>query len=351
MGEHPPYSVNEMKTAIASDLTRQCKQEEQVVNISQTIFWRMGAYRHIARTIIFALGVAFILPTESVAAAHQSFESPQAAVTALIKAVKANDKPTLRAIFGPDGSKLLSSGDAVADAHSRAAFSKSYDEANKVVLEGEAKATLVIGKDEWPMPIPLLKYPDGWRFDTLMGKDEILKRRIGRNEIEAMQVCLAIVEAEREYAARHLDSDGVPVYASRFASSPGKQDGLYWPTRTNEASSPLGELLANAADEGYDRPSVLQHEPYHGYYYRILTGQGEAAPDGARNFLVKGRMIGGFAVIAYPARYGASGVTSFIVNHDGVIYEKDLGKNTKTVAASITTFNPGAGWKKSEPIK
>jgi hypothetical protein len=342
----------ECENAMVNDLNMQCKREEQVVNISQTIFWRMSTCRRIARTIICALGLAFIAPTESFAAAsQQSFESPQAGVTALIKAVKANDVSALRAIFGPEGSKLLSSGDAVADAHSRVVFSKAYDEANKVVLESEAQATLVIGKDEWPMPIPLVKYPDGWRFDTVKGGDEILKRRIGRNELETMQVCLAIVDAEREYAARHVDSGGVPVYASRFTSSQGKRDGLYWPAQTNEAPSPLGALLANAADEGYARPGVLRREPYHGYYYRILTGQGEDAPDGARDYLVKGKMIGGFAVIAYPARYGASGVTSFLVNHDGVIYEKDLGQNTKTVAAAITTFNPGAGWKKPEQIK
>lgn len=330
----------------------QCKREEKVVNITQTIFVRMSTCRRAARTIICALGLVFITPTESFAAAsQQSFESPQAGVTALIKAVKANDKSALRAIFGPEGSKLLSSGDAVADAHSRATFSKAYDEANKVVFEGEAQATLVVGKDEWPMPIPLVKYPDGWRFDTVKGKDEILERRIGRNELETMQVCLAIVDAEREYAARHLDSDGVPVYASRFTSSPGRRDGLFWPTQANEAPSPLGALLATAADEGYARPSVLRHKPYHGYYYRILTGQGEDAPNGARDYLVKGKMIGGFAVIAYPARYGASGITSFLVNHDGVIYQKDLGQNTKTVAATITTFNPGAGWKKPEQIK
>lgn len=299
-----------------------------------------------------ALGLAFIAPQACFAATpQQSFESPQAGVTALIKAVKANDKPALRAIFGPESSKLLSSGDAVADAHSRVAFSKAYDEANKVMLDGEAQATLVIGKDEWPMPIPLVKYPDGWRFDTVKGEDEILMRRIGRNELETMQVCLAIVDAEREYAARHIDSDGVPVYASRFISSPGKRDGLYWLTQVNEAPSPLGALLATAADEGYDHPGVLRREPYHGYYYRILTSQGEDAPDGARNYLVKDKMIGGFAVIAYPARYGASGVMSFLVNHDGVIYEKDLGQNTKTVAAAITTFNLGAGWKKPEQIK
>lgn len=322
------------------------------MNSTQTIFGRMSTCRRVARTIICALGLAFIAPTESFAASsQQSFESPQAGVTALIKAVKANDKPALRAIFGPEGSKLLSSGDAVADAHSRATFSKAYDEANKVVLEGEAQATLVVGKDEWPMPIPLVKYPDGWRFDTVKGKDEILERRIGRNELETIQVCLAIVDAEREYAARHLDSDGVPVYASRFTSHPGKRDGLFWPTQANEAPSPLGALLATAADKGYARQGVLRRKPYHGYYYRILTGQGEDAPDGTRDYLVKGKMIGGFAVIAYPARYGASGVTSFLVNHDRVIYQKDLGPNTKTVAAAITTFNPGAGWKKSEQIK
>jgi hypothetical protein len=325
--------------------------EGPVVNISQTIFELMSNCRRIAQTIICALGLAFIAQTDSFAVAQQSFKSPEAGVSALIKAVKANDEPALRTIFGREGSKLLSSGDAVADAHSRVKFSKSYDEAHKVVLEGEALATLIIGKDEWPMPIPLVKYFDGWRFDTVKGKDEILKRRIGRNEIETMQVCLAIVDAEREYAARHLDSDGVPVYASRFASHPGKRDGLFWPAQANEEPSPLGVLLATAADEGYARSGLLRHEPYHGYYYRILTSQGEDASDGARDYLVKGRMVGGFAVIAYPARYGASGVTSFLVNHDGVIYEKDLGQNTKTVAAAITTFNPGAGWKKSEQIK
>jgi len=333
------------------DLDMQCKQEEQVVNILQKISPRMSTYPRIAQTIICALGLVFIAPTESFAAAQQSFKSPQAGVTALIKAVKANNKSALRAIFGPQGNKLLSSGDAVADAHSRVVFSKAYDEANKIVLEGEAQATLVIGKDEWSMPIPLVKYADGWRFDTVKGEDEILKRRIGRNELETMQVCLAIVDAEREYAARHLDHDGVPVYTSRFTSSQGKRDGLYWPTNTNEAPSPLGALLAAAADEGYARPGMLQRKPYHGYYYRILTAQGENAPDGARDYLIKGKMIGGFAVIAYPAGYGASGVMSFLVNHDGVIYEKDLGQNTQTTAAAITTFNPEKGWRKTEPIK
>jgi hypothetical protein len=339
-----------MQNAKTHDLNMQCKPEEQAVNILLTIFRLKSTYRRIARIIICALGLAFIAPTGSFAAVQQSFESPQAGVTALIKAVKTNDEPGLRAIFGAGGSKLLSSGDSVADVRNLAAFSKSYDEANKVVLEGEAQATLVIGKDEWPMPIPLVKYPDGWRFDTAKGRDEILKRRIGRNELDTMQVCLAIVDAEREYASRHLDSDGVPVYTPRFTSSPGKHDGLYWPTESNETPSPLGVLLASAADEGYARPGILRHEPYHGYYYRILT-QGEDAQNGTQSYIVKGKMIGGFAVIAYPARYGASGVKSFLVNHDGVIYEKDLGRNTKAVASAIATFNPGAVWTKLDQAK
>ena len=322
------------------------------MNISQTIHRRISAYLHVARIFIYALGLVFIAPTQSLAAtAQQSFESPQAGITALIKAMKANDKPALLAIFGAEGSKLLSSGDAVADAHSLAVFSKAYDEANKVVLEGEAKAILVIGKNAWPMPIPLVKTPDGWRFDTVKGADEILKRRVGRNELEAMQVCLAIVDAEREYATRFLDGDGVPVYAARFSSHPDKRDGLYWPAEANEAPSPLGSLLAAASDEGYTRRGILRHQPYHGYYYRILTSQGVDAPGGAQDYLVKGKMIGGFAVIAHPARYGVSGVMSFLVNHDGVIYEKDLGPNTETVAAGIMTFNPGAGWKKAALAK
>jgi len=301
---------------------------------------------HIARGVIWAMGLALIAPAASFAATLQrTFESPQAGIKALVNAARANDKAALRAIFGPRGSKLVSSGDGVADASSRAAFNEAYDQANKVVIEGDARATLVIGNDEWPMPIPLVRHPGGWRFDTVRGEDEILKRRIGRNELATIQVCLAIVDAEQEFAAGHLDRDGVPVYASRFISSPGKRDGLYWSTQANETPSPLGALLAVAADEGYPRPGVLRREPYHGYYYRILTGQGKDAPEGAEDYLVKGKMIGGFAMIAYPARYGASGVMSFLVNHDGVIYESDLGRNTRTVAAAITTFNPATGWK------
>ena len=304
----------------------------------------------IAQIIICGLALALVSSTISFAAEQQSFESPKAAVTALIKAIKANDKSALHAIFGAEGSKLISSGDLDEDAHNRAELIKAYDEASKVILDGENQATVLLGKDEWPMPIPLVKLADGWRFDTAKGEDEILKRRVGRNELSAVQVCLAIIDAEHEYAARHLDSDGVPVYTARLTSNPGKRDGLFWPTRNGEAPSPLGALLAAAADEKHARPNMLRHNSFHGYYYRILT-RGNDAPDANQDYLVNGKMIGGFAVIAYPARYGTSGIKSFLVSHNGMIYEKDLGPDTANSAAAISTFNPGTDWNKFDPPK
>jgi hypothetical protein len=297
--------------------------------------------------IICAVALLVMVPMALAATAGQKrFASPEAGITALVEAVKSDDQPMLLAVLGPHGSNLISSGDTVADRQRREAFLKAYDEANKLVLEGDAKATLVIGKDEWPLPIPLVKADGGWRFDTRQGEKEILARRIGRNELAAIKVCLAIVDAEREYAARDVDADGVPEYAPKFVSAPGKRDGLYWQTRADEPLSPLGPLLVAATSEGYTGSDSRPFAPYHGYFYRILTGQGKDAPGGAYDYLIKGKMIGGFAVIAYPARYGASGVMSFMVNHEGVVYEKDLGKNTAALASKITTYNPDANWKR-----
>ena len=296
--------------------------------------------------IICAVALMVLAPMALAVAAQKSFVSPEAGITALVEAVKSDDQPVLLALLGPHGGKLISSGDSVADRQSREAFLKAYGEANKLVLEGDQHATLVIGKDEWPMPIPLVKSKDGWRFDTRQGEKEILTRRIGRNELAAIKVCLAIVDAEREYAALDLDGDGIPEYAPKFVSAPGKRDGLYWPTKADERLSPLGPLLAAATSEGYTGSDSRPFAPYHGYFYRILTGQGKDAPGGAYDYLIKGKMIGGLAVIAYPARYGASGVMSFIVNHDGVVYEKDLGKNTAALASKKTTYNPDASWKR-----
>jgi hypothetical protein len=195
------------------------------------------------------------------------------------------------------------------------------------------------------MPIPLVKSPAGWRFDTPQGEKEILARRIGRNELSAIQVCLAIVDAAHEYAALDVDRDGIPEYAPQFVSTPGKHDGLYWQTKADEPLSPLGPLLAAATSEGYTNSLSRPLAPYHGYFYRILTKQGKDAPGGARDYLFKGHMIGGFAVIAYPARYGVSGIMSFLINQDGVVYEQNLGKNTTAIASKMTTFNPDASWR------
>ncbi|MEO5955096.1 MAG: DUF2950 domain-containing protein [Nitrospiraceae bacterium] len=303
--------------------------------------WRNGWLKTVFTLALIAIAPASLTAT----AAQQSFTSPEAGTTALVEAVKANDQATLRAILGSHGKTLINSGDSVADQQNRDAFIKAYGEANKLVLEGGTQAVLVIGLDEWPMPIPLVKSPAGWRFDTPQGEKEILTRRIGRNELAAIQVCLAIVDAAHEYAALDVDRDGIPEYTTQFVSTPGKHDGLYWQTTADEPLSPLGPLLAAATREGYTHSLSRPLAPYHGYFYRILTKQGKDAQGGARDYLFKGHMIGGLAVIAYPARYGVSGIMSFLINHDGVVYEHNLGKNTSVIASKMTTFNPDAWWK------
>lgn len=305
--------------------------------------------RAAARTVAGMVGISLLLAATAVLAMTQrTFNSPQDGVDALVQAVDASDEAALRSIFGSDADSLLSSGDKVADARNRSLFSKAYAETHRLDLANDAQATLVIGKDEWSLPIPLVKAGDRWHFDTKKGADEILARRIGRNELSAMKVCLAVADAERDYATHDLDADGLPQYASRFVSRPGKRDGLYWPTASNEPPSPLGALLAAAADEGYAHPGAQSLAPYHGYYYRILTRQGKAAPGGARDYIVRGKLIGGFAVLAYPARYRASGVMTFVIDDAGVIYQKNLGPNTRAAAASIVAFDPDESWKKTD---
>jgi hypothetical protein len=292
--------------------------------------------------------LAFILLTPlalAEAPAQRTFATPQEAGAALVEAMKADDLPAQRSILGPRAGKLIRSGDAVADESRRARFVAAYAEGNKVALEGDSKATLVVGKDEWSLPIPLVKSDGGWRFDATKGADEILRRRIGRNELAAIQVCLAIVDAQREYVAKDRDRDGILEYAAKFTSTPGKHDGLFWETRGDAKPSPLGPFIAQAAKEGYGKSGSGALAPYHGYYYRLLTKQGKDAKGGETDYFVKGKLIGGFAAVVYPARYGASGVMSFIVNHDGVVYEKDLGRDTATVAAGLTAFNPDESWK------
>lgn len=308
---------------------------------------RRGRRAGAARLALWALAFVAAAPVLRAAEPTQkTFASPDAGVAALVAAVKANDQPALRAILGAHGEKLIHSGDPVADARRRAAFVAAYERAHEIEMKNDAQATLVIGKDQWPMPIPLVKAADGWYFDTKKGEREILDRRIGRNELSTIQTCLAIVDAERDYVSKDQDANGVLEYARKFVSTPGKHDGLYWPAKPGEPPSPLGPLLAAAAKGGYGSANPLTSAPYHGYYYRILTEQGKNAPGGAYDYLVRGKMIGGFAVVAYPARYGVSGIMTFLVNYDGIVYQKDLGRNTATIAAAITSFNPDASWKR-----
>ncbi|HET6419182.1 MAG TPA: DUF2950 domain-containing protein [Geobacteraceae bacterium] len=300
--------------------------------------------------MLCAILVSLSLPASSTAAAsrQKTFSSPEKAVQALVDSLKNNDKAELRAVLGPSGGKLTSTGDPIVDRQHRDIFLAAYEEMHRFDQTGKSKAILVIGKDEWPFPIPLVAKNKRWRFDTEAGKQEILDRWIGRNELETIQTCLAIVDAQREYAMGNDAGNDFHEYAAKFASDPGKKNGLYWKTGEGEPPSPLGELVARAKAEGYSAGKSGGPIPYHGYFYRILTRQGKHAAGGAFDYMVHGHMIGGFAVVAYPASYGSSGVMTFIVNHDGVVYQKDLGRDTAVTAKMMDTFDPGPGWNMVE---
>jgi hypothetical protein len=302
-------------------------------------------------TLVLAIALALGLAPSAFGAAavkQKTFASAEEGVKALMEAAKKNDTNAMLAILGPEAKSLIESGDQVSDRAAFERFVKSYEEANKLVKSGDTKAVLEVGKDAWPFPIPLVKESAGWRFDSQEGKEEIINRRIGRNELDVIQVCLAIVDAEREYYQRDPDGDKLLQYAQKLISTKGKRDGLYWETKSGEQPSPLGLLVARARGEGY-KGAGGKPVPYHGYYYKLLTGQGKDAPGGAYDYLVRGKMMGGFGVVAYPAQYGSSGIMTFIVNHDGVVYQKDLGAKTASVAQSMTKFNPDKTWTAVKP--
>lgn len=290
------------------------------------------------------IGVAMSPMVQAGAEESLGFDSPEAGIAALVGAIQQDDTSQLETILGPFSHDLINSGDTVADQQRRQVFLGAYQEAHAIVPISETRAELIVGKDEWPMPIPLVHAGNQWRFDTQEGAQEILLRRIVRNELAAMQVCLAIVEAQYEYAALDPDGDGLLEYAQKFVSSPESHDGLFWETANGEPLSPLGPLLASATQEGYADSHSRPLAPYHGYFYKLLSNQGPDASGGPYDFVVRDHMIGGFGLVAYPAHYGVSGIMSFIVNHDGVLYQKDLGQETETLASAMSTYNPDSTW-------
>lgn len=285
----------------------------------------------------------------SEARAQQTFNSAEAAADALAAAARTGDRKQVIAVLGPGSADIASSGDEVQDEETRKAFVTAYDAKHSIKQESGKPATLIIGQDDFPFPIPLVQKNGSWSFDTKAGREEVLYRRIGRNELAAIQAALAYVDAQNEYADMTKTKDGMSVYAQKIVSSPGKKDGLYWPAAQGEQQSPLGEAVADATTQGYRVGNTPI--PYHGYYYRILTRQGPTAPGGALNYVVGGNMIGGFALVAYPAEYGNSGVMTFLVNHDGTVFQKDLGPNTRQAAQRMTAFNPDHTWKKVVEIE
>jgi len=282
------------------------------------------------------------------AAEPATFPSAEAAVAALVSAARADDKTALIAVLGDRADALLDSGDAVADATARARFVEQYEEANALVPDADGRLTLEVGTDGWPSPVPLVKRGDMWAFDTAAGVDEMVYRRIGRNELGAIETLRGIVDAQADYAAEGRDGLPSGIYAQRLMSSAGKHDGLYWPTQPDEPASPIGPFVAGASTEGYTPGEGQDGSTYHGYRFRLLTAQGAAAPGGARDYLEGGLLKSGFAVVAYPASYRVSGVQTFLISHEGVVYQQDLGDSTEKTATALSTFNPDSGWSKAE---
>jgi len=280
------------------------------------------------------------------AAGQLAFHTPQEAANALVQAVEANDVPALLKIFGPEGKAIVDSGDAVSDKNHRAKFTEKAKEKTDVFIDEQnpKRATLVVGNDDWPMPVPIVEKNGKWIFDTKEGRREILSRRIGGNELNAILLLRGYVEAQMQYASRERDGSGIHQYAQKFLSTKGKHDGLSWWDENGKPAGPIGDVVAKALAAGY----TTRTEPYNGYFFRILTAQGPAAPKGARNYIVKGMMIGGFAAVAWPANYGVTGVQTFQVGHDGIVYQKDLGSSTSKVASTIKRYNPDKSWTKTE---
>lgn len=292
-----------------------------------------------AATILLAAS----LPDGSIAQqpGQKTFSSPKEASMALVAAVESDDEKTMLEILGSEGKEIISSGDPTEDAQNRADFVRRYREMHRLVREPDG-FTLYIGAENWPVPIPVVERDRTWYFDTAAGKREILYRRIGRNEISTISVCQGLVAAQKEYYSMQHE------YAPKLFSDAGQHNGLYWEAGAGESQSPIGPLIASAVAEGYAKRSDGAPAPYRGYYFRILTRQGKNSAGGSKTYIVSGKMTEGFAFLAYPAEYRSSGVMTFIVNEDGVVYQKDLGWKTDALAKAMKEYNPGSGWQKAE---
>jgi hypothetical protein len=296
----------------------------------------------------FAATLALLGGCDLFGGKQAAYDSPEQAGEALIAAVQSGETSELLRVLGEDAQPVVDSGDAVEDANNRSVFLAAYSVAHRWVNETPEISTLIVGDTDWTFPFPLLNENDGWRFDTTYGIEEILDRRIGENELAAIQASLAYVDAQREYYWSNPDGEPLLHYARNLISTPGTKDGLFWESAEGEAPSPLGELFVAARSEGYLLDGSVRPAPFYGYNFRMLTAQGEHAAGGAYDYIVGDRLIGGFGLVAYPAERGTSGVMTFIVNHDGVVFSKDLGENTAKLAAEMTQFDPDSSWKREE---
>lgn len=307
----------------------------------------VSTFQCFVRTFLALSTAAVAVPNLSAAQVAKVFATPEQAVAALDQAVSTTNRVALELLFG-SASQALINPDVVQGDTELADFSAAFRSSNRLVPETDARMILEIGESAWPFPIPLVKVSDGWQFDTESGLEELLNRRVGRNELDVLRVLRAFVEAQREYASRDRDGDDVREYAQRLSSQPGLTDGLYWPFRLNGEVSPLGPLVAHAWSEGYTGRAEGTDpgpRPFHGYLFKPLLRQGKHAPGGKYDYVINGNMIGGFALIAWPAQYGDSGIMTFLVNQQGRVYQKDLGEDTDRIARKLKSYNPDSTWQ------
>lgn len=306
---------------------------------------KLSLSRKIAGIAVVAAGMTMTaIHLDAQQSGQETFSSAGHATKALISALKADDESRLLKILGPDAKEIVSSGDHAEDKTNRQEFVQKYEQMHRLVNEPDGKTTLYIGAENWPTPIPLVHKGTAWYFDTAAGKEEILYRRVGRNELAVIQVCRELVDAEKEYYGQPHDGDAGNEYAQKFSSDPGKHNGLYWETSGSDHESPIGPMIASAAADGTSADHMP--EPFHGYYFKMLKGQ--KGPKGTVSYLSDGKMTKGFAFVAYPAEYRSSGVMTFIVGKDGIVYEKDLGKRTPEVAKTLSVYSRDASWRKAD---